>query len=135
MNAGWPVVAHARAWASAAHGNVYARADPSGWIESKDLNGGETLGLPTTATFWDALFANAREWGCLQYQQDWMNTQGGMQAIVVNASLGRQWHMQMTDALTRHGMRFGFGGATPADWLMSTEQQAVTNGRISEDCE
>ena len=56
-----------------------------------------------------------------------------MRAVVVNASLSRLWHAQMTGALTRHGMRFGFGGSTPADWLQSTEQQAVTNGRISDD--
>ena len=27
---GWPVVAHARAWASAKEGNVYSKADPAG---------------------------------------------------------------------------------------------------------
>lgn len=41
--------------------------------------------------------------------------------------------MQMTNALALKGMRFGFGGVMPADWLMSTEQQAVTNGRVSND--
>ena len=30
-------------------------------------------------------------------------------------------------------MRFGFGGVQPTDWLMSTEQQAATNGRVSAD--
>ena len=60
-----------------------------------------------------------------------MYTQGGMDVILENATLSRLWHMQMTDALQRHGMRFGFGGVMPADWLMSVEQQAVTNGRIS----
>jgi hypothetical protein len=30
------------------------------------------IGLPVTSAFWDQLFENAREWGCLQYQQDWM---------------------------------------------------------------
>ena len=129
---GWPVVAHARAWASEKEGNVYAKADPQGWIESRDTTG-ETIGLPVTAKFWDELFANAREWGCLQYQQDWMYTQASMEAMLTNATLSRLWHMQMTDALSRHGMRFGFGGVQPTDWLMSTEQQAVTNGRISDD--
>jgi len=68
---GCPVVAHARAWASAKEGNVYANADPTGWIESRDTTG-EVIGLPITSAFWDALFTDAREWGCLQYQQDWM---------------------------------------------------------------
>ena len=79
------------------------------------------------------LFDDAREWGCLQYQQDWMYTQGSMRAILENASLSRLWHTQMTDSLSLHGMRFGFGGVMPTDWLMSTEQPAVTNGRISDD--
>ena len=65
--------------------------------------------------------------------QDWMYTQASMEAIMQSATLSRLWHMQMTDALSRYGMRFGFGGVQPTDWLMSTEQQAVTNGRISDD--
>eukprot|EP01047_Picozoa_sp_COSAG01_P024387 COSAG01_NODE_1505_length_10091_cov_18.350781_11_plen_267_part_00 len=56
-----------------------------------------------------------------------------MHAIVTNATLSKLWHLQMTDALSRHGMRFGFGGVQPTDWLMSSEQQAVTNGRVSDD--
>ena len=62
-----------------------------------------------------------------------MYTQASMEAVVQSATLSRLWHTQMTDALSRYGMRFGFGGVQPTDWLMSTEQQAVTNGRISDD--
>ena len=129
---GWPVVAHGRAWASSEDGNVYAKANPEQWIESVDL-WDQKIALPIDVQFWDTLFENAREWGCLQYQQDWMYTQGSMSVIRDNATLSRLWHMQMTDALSRHGMRFGFGGVMPTDWLMSVEQQAVTNGRISDD--
>ena len=60
-------------------------------------------------------------------------TQASMEAMLTNATLARLWHMQMTDSLARYGMRFGFGGVQPTDWLMSTEQQVVTNGRISDD--
>ena len=128
---GWPVVAHARAWASRGAGNVYAKANPAQWIESVDQSG-EVIGsvdrscvpacalclrvpagarvracvrawfvpmrrihegicwlmidatphhatpraaphahpwcrLPIAESFWDTLFANANEWGCLQY--------------------------------------------------------------------
>ena len=129
---GWPVVAHARAWASTADGNVYSRAHPEQWIDSPDLDG-QVVGLPISPAFWDSLFDSAAAWGCLQYQQDWMYTQEGMEAIRVNATLSRLWHLQMTDALQRRGMRFGFGGVQPTDWLMSVEQQAVTNGRASLD--
>ena len=57
---GWPVVAHVRAWGSANEGNVYARADPAGWIESRDTTG-EVIGLPIKRQFWDDLFEAARE--------------------------------------------------------------------------
>jgi hypothetical protein len=40
------------------------------FVFTKDLLG-RTLGLPLERRFWDDLFQNAREWGCLQYQQDW----------------------------------------------------------------
>ena len=125
-------MAHARAWGSAKEGNVYALANPEQWVQSVDLTG-EMLGLPVDERFWDGLLDDAREWGCLQYQQDWMFTQAHMVAVLRNATLSRLWHMQMTDALSRHGMRFGFGGVQPTDWLMSTEQQAATNGRVSDD--
>ena len=58
-----------------------------------------------------------------------MYTQGGMDIILSNATLSRRWHMQMTDALQRNGMRFGFGGVMPTDWLMSVEQRLSTGGR------
>ena len=191
-------MAHARAWASTADGNVYSRAHPEQWVDSPDLDG-QVVGLPISSKFWDSLFDSAKAWGCLQsvyktdtiqlnpdrgyflefarfaatravgprggapyvrcpehqtksnwpplmgpighctardlarYQQDWMYTQEGMEAIRANATLSRLWHLQMTDALQARGMRFGFGGVQPTDWLMSVEQQAVTNGRASLD--
>ena len=60
-------MAHARAWGSAEEGNVYARADPSGWIESRDTTG-EVIGLPIKSEFWDALFEAARECKLLRYR-------------------------------------------------------------------
>lgn len=127
----WPVVAHARAWAK---DNVYATQNGGKYdfVEGVDLQN-QTIALPMTSSFWDDLFADARQWGCLQYQQDWMYTQAGQDNIRVSATLGKQWRMQMTNALTLYGMRFGFGGVQGADWLTSVEQQAVTNGRISDD--
>eukprot|EP00040_Diaphanoeca_grandis_P033743 m.207342 g.207342 ORF g.207342 m.207342 type:complete len:853 (+) comp32982_c0_seq1:157-2715(+) len=128
---GWQVVAHARAWAD---DNVYATNNGGKYpfVAGKDLEG-QAIGLPLTSEFWDDLFVNAREWGCLQYQQDWMYTQAGQIDIRNSATLGKQWRLQMTDALALNDMRFGFGGVMPVDWLMSTEQQAVTNGRVSDD--
>jgi hypothetical protein len=83
-----------------------------------------------TERFWDDLFENAKEWGLLQYQQDWMATQASMRLVMESATLGKQWRVQMTNALSKQGLRFGFGGVMPADWLMSTMQQSVTNGRV-----
>ena len=128
---GWPVVAHARAWAV---DNVYAEYNGGKYPFGKGMDlWNQTISIPLTDQFWDDLLTNAREWGLLQYQQDWMYTQAGMVPVMESATLGKQWRMQMTNALTRHGMRFGFGGVMPADWLMSTMQQSVTNGRVSND--
>ena len=124
---GWPVVGHGRAWA---RGNVYEKDYE--WIQGADLTG-EVIALPRTIDFWDFLFQNAREWGLLQYQQDWMFTQARQEQVLKSATIGREWRKQMTDSLDSHGMRFGYGGVMGADWLMGTEQQAVTNGRVSSD--
>ena len=128
---GWPVVAHARAWAV---DNVYADYNGGTYPFAKGMDlWNQTISIPLTDTFWDDLLTNGREWGLLQYQQDWMYTQAGMIPVMESATLGKQWRMQMTNSLSRHGMRFGFGGVMPADWLMSTMQQSVTNGRVSND--
>lgn len=128
---GWPVVGHGRAWAK---DNVYAEYNGGKYpfAQGSDIEN-QTIGIPLTESFWDDLFENAKEWGLLQYQQDWMFTQAGMAPVLESATLGKQWRMQMTNALTKHGLRFGFGGVMPADWLMSTMQQSVTNGRVSND--
>jgi hypothetical protein len=131
---GWPVVAHARAWAEQ---NVYAGYNGGKYPFARSANipayHNETIALPLTSQFWDDLFQNGREWGLLQYQQDWMYTQASMDTITTSATAGRDWRMQMTNSLELHGLRFGFGGVMPADWLMSANQQAVTNGRVSND--
>jgi hypothetical protein len=50
-----------------------------------------------------------------------------------DATIARRWALQMSQALTRNGQHFGFGGATTKNWLQSVEMDAVTNGRISND--
>ena len=54
------------------------------------------IGLPVTPEFWDALFLNAREWGCLQYQQDWMYTQGALLISRVLSTLTPPSHIRQS---------------------------------------
>ena len=95
------VQAHGRAWASAKEGNVYARANPEQWLESVD-DSGEVLGLPVDVHFWDELFANAREWGCLQYQQDWMYTPGLAKNRVLSCCVHTRVGKNRTSNLKQH---------------------------------
>lgn len=62
-----PVVAHNRAWD---HNNVYARQNGGTYdFLLGNTSKGEPLGLPLERRFWDDLLQNAREWGCINYQQ------------------------------------------------------------------
>lgn len=101
------------------------------------LNGvddaGAKLSLPVHQTFWDYLFMHNKNWGLINYQQDWMFTQQGMEQMLENVTLARTWTLQMSEALVRNELNFGFGGSTTKNWLQSTEMYAVTNGRISMD--
>ena len=80
------MVGHGRAWA---RGNVYEKDFE--WIEGPDLTG-EVIALPRTIDFWNFLFENAREWGLLQYQQDWMYTQARQEQVLKSATIGREWY-------------------------------------------
>ena len=93
---GWPVVGHGRAWA---RGNVYEKDFE--WIEGPDLTG-EVIALPRTIDFWNFLFENAREWGLLQYQQDWMYTQARQEQELKSATIGREWYGKKPPKKLRH---------------------------------
>ena len=67
------------------------------------------------------------------YQQDWMFTQQDVLPVLESATLGRQWHLQMNDALAAQGQHFGFGGTMCSNYLQSTEMPVVTNGRTTDD--
>eukprot|EP00041_Stephanoeca_diplocostata_P005931 m.71454 g.71454 ORF g.71454 m.71454 type:complete len:825 (-) comp16082_c0_seq11:633-3107(-) len=127
----WPVVAHNRAWSVE---NVYSTANGGNYefLDGVD-DKGTKLALPVHQTFWDFLFMHNKNWGLINYQQDWMFTQQGMEQMLENVTLARTWTLQMSEALVRNGLNFGFGGSTTKNWLQSTEMYAVTNGRISMD--
>lgn len=62
-----PVVAHNRAWD---RNNVYAKQNGGTYsFVLGNTSKGEPLGLPLERRFWDDLLQNAREWGCINYQQ------------------------------------------------------------------
>ena len=76
----------------------------------------DTISLPLTEDFWRFLYQNAEEWGCLNYQQDWMFTQQGMIPMLESATLCRTWQLQMDQGLMAHHMHFGYGGTSPTNW-------------------
>ena len=89
------MVAHARAWASTADGNVYSRAHPEQWVDSPDLDG-QVVGLPISSKFWDSLFDSAKAWGCLQsvYKTDPIQLDNGTPSVgIFLNSLGSPPHV------------------------------------------
>ena len=132
---GWPVVAHNREWDA---GLVYAKRnggsfDDSAFVWSPSTQFNESFALPVADEFWDSLFANAKHWGLINYQLDWMFTQQTMTKMLSNISMCSNWHAQMDRALAKQGMHFGFGGTMMANYLQSTEMTVVTNGRTTGD--
>jgi hypothetical protein len=68
---GWPVVAHNRAWSTT---NVYSTTNGGSYKFAEGLNPkiNENIAIPLEEKFWHDLIGNAKEWGLINYQQDWM---------------------------------------------------------------
>jgi hypothetical protein len=49
-----------------------------------------------------------------------------MEPVTTSATLGRQWQLQMDEALLEFGLNWGYGGTTMANWLQSTEVNSAT---------
>lgn len=68
---GWPVVAHNRAWSTT---NVYSTTNGGEFKFAEGFNPREKMNvsIPLEEKFWHFLIGNAKKWGLINYQQDWM---------------------------------------------------------------
>ncbi|XP_046563073.1 uncharacterized protein LOC124271947 [Haliotis rubra] len=93
-----PVFGYNPFWAS---NTTYAKA-----------NGGEydflidgPMSLPLEERFWTDLLAGGRTWGLIAYEQDYLDVEfEGIQKLLTDIDLGRQWLTQMGNGPAKNGL-------------------------------
>ena len=78
--------------------------------------------------FWDDLFAKAKSWGLVTYEQDWLDYQIELiQPVQSDLFLGERWLKQMGLAADRHQLTLQYCMALPRHVLAALEIPAVTH--------
>ena len=125
----WPVVGHNRYWSS---NTDYARAN--GGRYNFIVEPQHNLSIPDDARFWDDLLGEAKSWGLVVYEQDWLHNEwAGLDATLTSATLSRRWLQQMGDGATKHGLGVQYCMAYSRFALASVEIAAVDQIRVSDD--
>jgi hypothetical protein len=126
---GWQVQGHARYWSAE---TVYSRENGGAFEFLTDANG---FALPVNEAFWEALFERGRrQWGLAVFEQDWLNFQTErFPPLLRNATLGRQWMVQMGRAARKQGISIQLCMAHSRHVLQSVEMPSVTQVRGSGD--
>ncbi|KAH3797073.1 uncharacterized protein LOC127837128 [Dreissena polymorpha] len=122
-----PAAAHNRYWAA---DTTYAKQ-----------NGGKyefvveaVKALPVDQLFWYDLFRDAKKWGLIQYEQDWLNVEfSGVQALLHNLTLGTTWLTQMAYAAEDSNIFIQYCMSNPRHAMQAVMYAAVTQARASDD--
>jgi len=121
-----PLAAHNRYWAyDTVYKERYAFA----------LDAGNSKGLPIgNDSFWTDLFVEARNWGLVLYEQDWLNVQT-MEFLPTRTdiNLGEQWLKSMGAAADKVGINIQYCMSLPRHILQALEIPRVTHARASDD--
>jgi len=125
---GWPVQAHNRYWSA---DTDYARQNGGDY----DFIVEERMAIPTTQVFWDDLMANkTAEWGLAVYEQDWLyNEFEGLNATLQNATLGRDWLMQMGAGAAKVNVTVQYCMSYARMVMQTVEIPAVSQFRAGDD--
>eukprot|EP00041_Stephanoeca_diplocostata_P022194 m.526816 g.526816 ORF g.526816 m.526816 type:complete len:797 (-) comp22006_c0_seq1:232-2622(-) len=92
------------------------------------------MSIPNSQQFWDDLMYNASLWGMQVYEQDWLFTEfQGLNATLENATLGRDWLMQMGEGARKVNAGIQYCMSYPKHVLQSVEIPAVTQFRAGDD--
>ncbi len=139
-----PVVCHNR-WFS--ENNIY-QTQFDGWIKethpktvrpSWDPRAGRdedmrTWSLPTNKEFWDFLMTNAHSWGCIAYEQDWLQPQWRFfDYLKEDVYNGRRWLNDMAEAAMNYDMSVQYCMTFPSFYMATLELPNVTHARCSDD--
>lgn len=123
-----PVVAHNRFWSDK---TPYARQNGGLYNFVFDGHGNA---LPDDQSFWDYLFATAKSWGLVTYEQDWLDYQiESFTPAQDDLELGTRWLRQMGEAAERTGLFLQYCMALPRHILASLEIPSVSQARASID--
>ena len=121
-----PIAAHNRYWA---YDNVYKQK------YSFVLDAANTKALPVgNDSFWEDLLLEARNWGLILYEQDWLNVQTiDFLPTRTNIDLGEQWLTSMGAAAEKMGINIQYCMSLPRHILQAIAIPRVTQARASDD--
>ncbi len=121
-----PIVAHNRYWS---YDTVY-KENYSFILDEKN---GKALPVGNDS-FWIDLFTQARQWGLIAYEQDWLITQTKeFQPLYTDIHLGHQWLMSMGEAAEQLNITLQYCMSLPRHILTALEIPRVTQTRVSSD--
>jgi hypothetical protein len=121
-----PLAAHNRYWA---YDTVY-KQNYSFVLDEKNEKA-----LPVgNDSFWIDLFTQARDWGLVLYEQDWLNVQTEeFSPTNTDIYLGHQWLTSMGEAAEKTGINIQYCMSLPRHILTALEIPHVTHARASGD--
>jgi hypothetical protein len=121
-----PIVAHNRYWA---YDTVY-KQNYSFILDEKN---GKALPVGNDS-FWIDLFTQARQWGLIVYEQDWLITVlESFLPTQTDIHLGHQWLTSMGEAAEKLNINIQYCMSLPRHILTALEIPSVTHTRVSGD--
>jgi hypothetical protein len=121
-----PIVAHNRYWS---YDTVY-KQNYSFVLDEKN---GKALPVGNDS-FWIDLFTQARQWGLIVYEQDWLITQiESFSPTHTDIYLGHQWLKSMGEAADKLNINIQYCMSLPRHILTALEIPRVTQTRVSGD--
>jgi hypothetical protein len=121
-----PLAAHNRYWA---YDTVYKKK----YAFALDVGNGKALPIGNDS-FWLDLLTEARGWGLVLYEQDWLNKQTiDFRPTRTDIFLGEQWLTSMGAAAETVGMNIQYCMCLPRHILQSLQIPRVTHARVSDD--
>ncbi|ESO98846.1 hypothetical protein LOTGIDRAFT_231210 [Lottia gigantea] len=124
---GLPILAQNKYWAP---DTVYAKQNGGDYefIVEKER------ALPIEQRFWDDFLGEARKWGLIVYEQDWLNIEfKTLNALLTQIDLGTMWLTQIASAAKKHGMTMQYCMSNTKEAMQTLELPIVTQARVSGD--
>lgn len=89
---------------------------------------------PQGPELFEEMFDDAREWGAVQYEQDWLvESYFGVRGLRAEPGRARSWRLALDRAATSRDMTLLWCMATPADFCQTVELRAISSIRTSND--